>query len=467
MNSMDKVDFREYKGKRVHLIGIGGASMSGIARILQSFGCSISGSDLNESHNIEQLRKAGIRVYLGHDASNVGNADLVVYSMAISQDNPEIVYCIENGIEPIERSVLLGQLTREYKKTLAVCGTHGKTTVTSMLAQILTEAGTDPTIHIGGVLDAIGGSIRMGGRDIFLTEACEFRRNFMNLFPTVAILNNIDADHLDCYRDIEDIACAFKDFLGKLPADGWVVGNGDDPRTRDVLEQSGRRYLTFGMSDSCDYRMTDVKEDKKGYICFNAYHKTKYLGNVKMAVPGLFNAVNALAAIAASNELGIDPQAACDTLSRFRGAKRRFELTGTLNGAELFTDYGHNPTEIRNAISIARKRCDEGRLWAVLQPHTYSRLKLSFDDFVTCTREADITLVTDIYAAREADPGDIDSQMLVESMKEHGINAVLTRTFADAAKEIYDGVGPKDLVITLGCGNINLLNDRLIEKRGL
>ncbi len=457
-----EVDFWDYAGKRVHLIGVGGASMSGVALILQSFGCTVSGSDLHDGHSLHELRKAGVEVYLGHNASHVKNADLAVYSMAIPQDNPELAFCKENGIALIERSVLLGQLTREYSHVLAVCGTHGKTTVTSMLAQILFEAGANPTIHIGGVLDAIGGSIRLGGREIFLTEACEYRRNFMNLFPTIAVLTNIDTDHLDYYRDIDDISDAFKDFLGKLPPSGWVLGNGDDRRVMDVLRRIACPHLTFGMSESCDFRMADVTEDPKGYVSFEVLHGMESLGHVTMAVPGMFNAFNALAAVAASFRLGADPEMACGILGHFTGARRRFERTGMLNGAELFHDYGHNPTEIRNALSIARKRCDKGRLWAVVQPHTYSRVKTLFEDYLTCTQIADITLITDIFAARETDPGDINSGMLVDAMKSHGVNAKLTPTFEDAAEEIRRGVQSEDLVITLGCGNINLLNDMLL-----
>jgi len=462
----EEINFRDYVGKKIHMIGIGGSSMSGVARILQSFGCTVTGSDLHDGHSIHDLRNEGIRVTLGHDASNVGNADLTVYSMAIPQDNPELIYCKKNGIPLIERSVLLGQLTREYKNAVAVCGTHGKTTVTSMIAQILLEAGADPTIHIGGVLDAIGGSIRMGSQEIFLTEACEYRRNFMNLFPTSAVLNNIDTDHLDYYRDIEDITGSFRDFLGKLPENGWVLGNGDDPRVMEVLEQTVCPHLTFGMSAFCDFRMADAEEDPKGYVTFRVLRGTESLGQVSMAVPGMFNAANALAAVAAACLLGVEPGKACEIVGRFKGARRRFELTGTLNGAELFHDYGHNPAEIRNALTIARKRCGQGRLWAVLQPHTYSRVKTLFEDYQTCTQTADITLVTDIFAARESDPGDINSEMLVNAMKEHGVNALLTPEFEDAAEEICRGVKPGDLVITLGCGNINLLNDLLQNGSG-
>lgn len=461
MDIISKNDFGDLNGKRVHLIGIGGSSMSGVARILSSFGCIVSGSDRSESHAVRDLRKAGINVMIGHNRDNVNGADLVVYSLAIPQNNPELLCCREKGIKTVERSVLLGQLSAGYDTTVAVCGTHGKTTVTSMLSQILVETGMDPTIHIGGVYPPIGGSIRMGSRKLFVTEACEYRRSFMNLYPNAVIVNNIDEDHLDYYRDIEDIKDAFRDFVNKLPDDGWILGNGDDPLVMSVLERAGRNYATFGLSGQCTYRIGSPSEDAKGYVSFDVIRKEIVTGHVDMAVPGMFNATNALAAIAAADMLEADPAAVCKIIGTFSGAGRRFEMTGTLNGAELFTDYGHNPREMKNALYIARKRCQSGRLWAVIQPHTYSRLKSLFEEYLTCTKDADVTLVTDIFAAREDDPGDIDSKMLVDGMARKGINVKLTRTFEEAADEIRRGVGPGDLVITLGCGNINLLNDML------
>ena len=459
------VDFHAYIGKKIYMIGIGGSSMSGIARILQAKGCKVSGSDMLDGENVQELRKAGVSVTVGHAAENVIGADLAVYSMAIPEDHIELAACRRLGIPTIERSVLLGQLTREFQTVVAVCGTHGKTTTTSMLAQMLVDAGTDPSVHIGGVLDSIGGSIRYGGSEIFLTEACEYRRNFMNLSPTAAVLLNIDRDHLDCYRDIDEIESAFGDFLQLLPNGGWALGNSDDERVRRRLQEVSCPYYTFGETESSDYRMVSLEEDRQGCVSFELLFRQRPLGQVQMAVPGVFNARNALAALAAAHRLGLDMAAACETVGSFHGAHRRFELTGTLNGAELFHDYGHNPAEMRNAVSIARKRCRDGRLWAVMQPHTYSRVKTLFDDYLTCTEEADITLVTDIFAAREVDPGDISAAMLVEGMKKHGVNAVCTPSFDDAAKAIREGVQAGDLVITLGCGNIYRLNELVKEVK--
>jgi UDP-N-acetylmuramate--alanine ligase len=458
------VDYHDYIGKRVHMIGIGGASMSGIASMLQRKGCIVSGSDMIDGETVRELREQGMKVTIGHSADNTTGADLVVYSMAIPEDQPELASCRERKIPTIERSVLLGQLSADHGRSVAVCGTHGKTTVTSMLAQILVETGADPTLHIGGVLDMIGGSTRVGGSDIFVTEACEYRRNFMNVHPNIAVLLNIDTDHLDYYRDIDEIESSFGDFLSRLPREGWALVNGDDERARRQSRRVNCEVSTFGVSEDCDYRMSEIREGVGGMVSFDLSCKGRSAGHVDMRIPGRFNAMNALAALAAADHLGVEMETACRIVSRFSGAHRRFELTGTLKGAEVFHDYGHNPTEMRNVISIARKRCREGRLWAVMQPHTYSRVKTMFGDYLHCTEEADISLVTDIFASRETDPGDIDAGMLVTAMQAEGIDARLTPSFADAEEMLKAQVRPGDLVITMGCGDVYKLNDMLKEE---
>lgn len=456
----EPADIYDYKSKTIHMIGIGGASMCGIAKMLTDRGYTVTGSDRSDGDNLRMLRRQGIEVTSVQRAENVHGCDLAVYSMAIPEDHAELAECRRLGIPIIERSVLLGQISSEYDTSVAVCGTHGKTTVTSMLAQILVETGMDPTVHIGGALDAIGGNVRSGRGDVFLTEACEYRRNFMNVCNNAAILLDIDEDHLDYYRDIDEIEESFGDFLDKLPAGGWALGNGDDERVKRQLGRLRCRTITFGTSRDCDYRMTDAEEDSRGYVSFNIWRGDEHLGRVEMAVPGMFNAMDALAALAAADIIGADIGAAIRAVRHFTGARRRFEKTGTLNGAELFHDYGHNPVEMRNAISIARKRCD-GKLWAVIQPHTYSRVKTLFNDYLSCAEEADIVLVTDIFAARERDPGDINTEMLVNAMRSKGVNAVLTPGFEDAAMKIRQEAAEGDLVITLGCGDVYKLNEML------
>lgn len=450
----------DYPGGRVHMIGIGGSSMSGLAEMLIDRGYQVSGSDRDETYLVHFVREKGAKVMIGHRPENVHDADIVVYSAAISPENPERQEAKKLGIPSIERAVLLGQLMQGFPFSVAVCGAHGKTTVTSMLSQILLENDMDPSIHIGGRLDAVGGSTRVGHSSIFVAEACEYNRSFLHLQPTVAVVLNIDADHLDCYKDIEEIEATFGKFLELLPENGIAIGNGDDTRVHRRLEALSCRKVLFGLRMENEWHPENLTEDDRGYCRFDLIHAGEKVAHMMMNVPGQFNVLNALAAVSTAYELGVSPAKACDSLSRFIGAHRRFEKTDEIDGVEFFHDYGHNPAEMRNALSIARKRC-HGRLWAVMQPHTFSRVRTLFDQYLTCTEEADITLVTDICAAREQDPGDLDSGMIVEGMKKNGIRAVWTPSFDDTEKYLKDHCKSGDLVITMGCGDINLLNDQI------
>ncbi len=450
----------DYAGGRIHLIGIGGSSMSGLAEMLMDQGYQVSGSDRDEGYLIHHVREKGGKVMIGHQAENVHGADLVVYSAAIAKDNPERMEADRLGIPSMERAVLLGQLMEGYPRAVGICGAHGKTTVTSMISQILLEAGKDPSIHIGGRLDAIGGSTRVGHSDIFVAEACEFNRSFLHLRPTVAVVLNIDADHLDCYTDLDEIEETFGKFMKLLPEDGIVIGNGDDPRVRRQIRQLHCRKSFFGFGPGNDWRPEEVREDALGRSSFLLRRPGKKPVEIRMEVPGSFNRMNGLAAIAAAAELGVEPEQAAETLKRFTGAHRRFERTDVIGGVEIFHDYGHNPTEMRNALSIARKRC-QGNLWAVMQPHTFSRVRTLFDQYLTCTEEADVTLVTDICAAREKDPGDLNSGMLVDGMIRNGIDAKWTPTFDDTEAYLRAHWKPGDLVLTMGCGDINMLNEQI------
>ena len=457
---MADIRIRDYQGKKVHMIGIGGSSMSGLAAMLLDRGYAVSGSDRDEGYLIGDVREKGAEVMIGHRAENVRGADLVVYSAAIRPENPERAEADRLGIPSIERAELLGQLMDGYGKAVGICGAHGKTTTTAMLSQMLMENNMDPSIHIGGKLDAVGGSTRVGHSDIFVAEACEFNRSFLHMNPTVAVVLNIDADHLDCYRDIDEIEETFGIFLHLLPENGTAIGNGDDERVRRQLGKLSCNTVTFGMTPDSDWYPADTVEDERGYASFDLMHNGEKVTRVTMGVPGDFNLMNALAALAAADLLGVPAAAAAESLTRFTGAHRRFELTDTIDGVEIFHDYGHNPAEMRNALSIARKRC-KGRLWAVMQPHTFSRVRTLFRDYLTCTEIADFTLVTDICAAREKDPGDLNSGMLTEGMKANGINAVWTPGFDDTENYLRAHWQSGDLVLTMGCGDINLLNAQI------
>ena len=315
------------------MIGIGGASMSGLALMLQQMGYQVTGSN------------------------DVEGADLAVYTTAVEENNPELEACLRRGIPVIDRPTLLGYVSELFRQCVAVCGTHGKTTTTSMLAEILVAADMDPTIHIGGYLNSLSGSIRMGRSELLLTEACEYRRGFLHLRPTMGIILNIAEDHMDCYDTIQEIDDAFRQFMELLPPDGIAIGNGDDPRVIRQMERLSCRTVSFGWGCGCDYQPGNYREDEQGYGRFDLLSRGDILETVTMAVPGRFNVYNALAALAAADTLGLDMKQACETISRFQGARRRFELTSVTDGVEIFHDYGHNPEEIRNAISIARRRC--------------------------------------------------------------------------------------------------------------
>ena len=466
---MKTTHIRDIPGGKIHMIGIGGSSMSGLAEMLIDQGYTVTGSDRDETYLVHFVREKNAQVFIGHKAENVHGADLVVYSAAIAKDNPERVEAAKLGIPSVERAELLGQLMEGFSQAVGICGAHGKTTVTSMLSQILLENGMDPSIHIGGRLDAVGGSTRVGHSPIFVAEACEYNRSFLHLSPTVAVVLNIDADHLDCYRDIDEIEQTFGQYLALLPENGTAIGNGDDERIMRQFSRLNRRKILFGFGKELEWHPENLKEDGRGYASFDLFHNGEKAASVRMGVPGMFNVMNAMAALATAVHLGVSPEKAAETLARFTGAHRRFELTDTIDGVEIFHDYGHNPAEMRNALSIARKRC-KGRLWAVMQPHTFSRVRTLFDQYLSCTEEADITLVTDICAAREKDPGDLNSGMLVSGMKEHGINAVWTPSFDDTETYLKQHWKPGDLVITMGCGDINLLNDQIhrhyLEQEG-
>jgi len=454
------INLKEFTGKRVHFIGAGGCSMSGLAMLMQEMGMEVSGSDRTASHKTESLCAKGIPVQIGHEPNYIKDSALSIYSAAISAENPERAYAKENGIPEIERADLLGLLAQQYVCPIGISGTHGKTTVTSMMAQVMVENGLNPTIHVGGELDAIGGSTRMGSKDYFLCEACEFNRTFLRFFPKIAVILNIDEDHLDCYKDIDDIEDAFLQYARLVPSYGFVIGCGDDARVRRVLEKLECRTRTYGIEPHNEIRAENISYDEEGRAFFTATLFGHPLCEVELQVPGEHNVLNALAAIAVAEKLGIAMHGTAESLYHFTGAHRRFELTSVTDGVRVYQDYGHNPTEIKNALRIAKMQ-QHKRLWAVWQPHTYSRTKSLFDGFVETFDNVDKLLITDICAARESDPGDISTEMLLEPIRARGVEVHHTPTFDDAEAYLRANWQEGDLVITLGCGDIDLLNEQI------
>jgi len=454
------VNIHDYQGKKVHMIGIGGSSMSGLAEMLLKEGYTVTGSDNANSHAVERLREMGISVHVGHQKENVQGVDLLVYSAAIAPENPERQEALRLSIPQMERSTLLGQLMQGHKNAVCICGAHGKTTTSSMIAYTLLQCGLDPTVHIGGRLDALGGGSRIGKKDVFVAEACEFHGSFLEMRPTLAVVLNIDADHLDYYRDIEHIEEAFGQFLSLLPDDGMALGWGEDARIMRLFSRLHCAYRTFGLHESNDYYPANLSYNDTGCPRYDVIYRGEKIARLEMRVAGAFNVINSLGAFASAHVMGADPAQAAAALSSFSGVHRRFEFTGLIDGVKMYHDYGHNPAEMRAAISVARQQ-NPRKLWAVMQPHTYSRVKGLFQDYLTCTEEADYTLVTDIFAAREKDPGDIRAEMVVEGMHAHGIDAVHTPSFDDTEKYLRAHWQAGDLVLTMGCGNINLLNEQM------
>lgn len=462
---MNTPRIQDFAGKRIHMIGIGGSSMSGLAQMLLYLGYQVTGSDQTDGYLVPDVRAAGIPVAIGHAAENVHGADLIVYTAAIKDDNPELMEAAHLGIPTMERAELLGQLMAHYARAVGISGAHGKTTATAMLAEILLEGDCDPSVSIGGKLDAIGGSVRVGHSDIFVAEACEYNRSFLHMHPALAVVLNIDADHLDCYKDIDEIEQTFGQFLHLLPENGIAIGNGTDERVMRQLKTLSCRTITFGLTENCDVHPVNLKKDEESYPMFDLCIQGQIVAHVHLNVLGNFNVENALAALAAAWALGADMQKAAESLHRFKGAHRRFEKTGMLNGAEMYHDYGHNPTEMRNTVSVAREHA-KGKVYAVMQPHTYARVTTLYDAYLTCTEEADVTVVMDIFCARERRedyPADLNSGKLVEGMRAHGLNAVWTPSFDDTEKYLREHLQPGDLAVTMGCGNVNELNDQ-IEK---
>lgn len=453
----------EMSGKHLHFIGIGGSSMSGLARFMLQKGCAVSGSDRDASHKTEALEKLGVKIYIGHSAENVHGADLVVYSAAIAESNPERAEAKRLGIPQVERAVLLGRLMSTFDQAICVSGTHGKTTTTSMIAQIFVEAGEDPGVHIGGELDAIGGGTRVGGGNTFIAEACEYSGSFWHFYPTIAVILNIDEDHLDFYKDLDDIEASFRRFAGLVPEDGWVVGWGDDPRVRHVLSALKCRTRTYGLEPYNELRAEDISYDELGRPRFTVTLYGHPLCEVELAVSGEKNLLDALAAIAVSDIAELPMSRVSETLSHFTGAHRRFDLTSVTDGVRIYQDYAHNPAEMKTAIHIAAMQPHK-TLWAVWQPHTYSRTKALFNGFVETFDEADHILITDVMGARESDPGDIRSEMFLEPLRARGKRVDVTPTFDDAEAYLRSHWHSGDLVITLGCGNIDLLNEQIAKK---
>ena len=438
--------------KRIHLIGIGGCSMNGLALILKSQGHEVTGSDRERTQFTDALDHEGVRYSIGHTGEYVEDAELVIYSAAIKPDNPERVLAREKGIPELERSVALGQISERYEEVVAIAGCHGKTTITSMLAIINAQAKTDATIHVGGYVEFLEGGVHVGARDLFVTEACEYVESFLTLKPTLALINNIDDDHLDYYENIEAIVAAFERFLALLPEDGTFIACTDDERVKALADKSDCKVITYGLEGG-DYTAADIMFDEKGNAGFTVLRRGEALGRVQLSVPGKHNIVNALGAIAVSDQYDVPFATQAQALHDFANTRRRFEYYGERNGVKVFHDYGHHPNEIRATLDAA-KRVPHNRLFCVFQCNSYTRARTLFCNNVTCFTDADYVLVPDIYPGREKDTGIVHARDMVAAINLISANATYIPTFEEIRLYLDEHAEPGDLVVTVGSGDV-------------
>ena len=449
---MYKIDFKN--PVHVYFIGIGGISMSGLAQILIEENFKISGSDSKESAMTKALEAKGIKINYGQKSENITSSDkidVVVYTAAVHPDNPEFMAAKEAGIPMLTRAELLGQIMKEYDLPVAISGTHGKTTTTSMLSKILLEADTDPTLSIGGVFKDIGGNIRVGKSEYFVTEACEYTNSFLSFFPKISVISNIDADHLDFFKDLDDIRHSFRKFAQLLPADGTLVISGDIENVSEITEGLSCGIITYGSSSSFDYYPTDITYDGNGNPSFTAHLPEGKELKVTLAVPGIHNVYNALAAIAVANILNIEEAHIVSALSAFGGTSRRFEHKGEISGVTIIDDYAHHPTEIKATLTAAQNY-PHNKIWCVFQPHTYTRTKALLNEFAEALSLADHVVLADIYAAREKDNLGISSRTLRDKIVEMGHECnyfPTTENFNEIEKFLLQNCTKGDLLITM------------------
>ncbi len=448
----------------VHFIGIGGISMSGLAEILLEEGFCISGSDSRESELTRRLAAKGVRIFYGQKASNlIEGIELVVYTAAIREDNEEWQAAKEKGIPMLTRAELLGQIMDNYRSSVAVAGTHGKTTTTSMLSQIFLSADADPTITVGGMLPAIGGNLRVGNSEVFLSEACEYTNSFLNFRPKYSIVLNIEAEHLDFFHDLDEIRRSFRSFLSNTQKDGATIINGEIGELDKLLAGMPQSVFTYGFSPEYDYYADNISYDEKACASFAAMHHGQKLFDVTLHVPGRHNVSNALAAIALCDTMKLPPEAITEGLCQFGGADRRFQYKGTVDGVTVIDDYAHHPTEICATLTAAQNYPHK-RLILVFQPHTYSRTKAFLDDFSRVLSMADVVVLADIYAAREKNTFGISSRDLLARLKERGTECYYFPSFEEIEKFLLKKCMNGDLLITMGAGNIVEIGEFLLGK---
>lgn len=439
--------------------------MSGIAEVLCNLGFAISGSDLKKSKNTDRLEGLGMKVFEGHAAENIGDAQVVVYSSAVQSDNPEISAARERGIPVIPRAEMLAELMTLKPYAVAVAGTHGKTSTTSMVATILGYAGVDPTTVVGGVVDTLGSNARLGGSEWFVTEADESDRSFLMLYPTIAVVTNIDKEHMESYKGMDDVVQCFTDFVNKVPFYGAAIICLDDPNVQLIIPNIKRRRVTYGMTAQADISAHNIRYNEAFGSTFTVWKGMEILGEINLPVPGKHNVYNALAATAVAMELDVPFTTVADAFAGFKNANRRFQFKGEAKGITVVDDYGHHPTEILATLAAAKNSAGGRRTVVVFQPHRYTRTQELMDEFALAFNNADVLYVLDIYPASEQPISGITAEVLTENVRRYGHKNVTYLGEMDTAVEIVvEALQPGDIVITLGAGSVTRLSDEILSK---
>ena len=461
-NFMYKINFKH--PLHIHFIGIGGISMSGLAEILLKEHFIISGSDSRESALTRKLADLGAIIFYGQAAENIpGDTQLVVYTAAVQPDNPELMEAGRRKLPTLTRAELLGQIMDNYSRSIGVSGTHGKTTTTSMITHILLEADMDPTVSVGGILKSIDGNIRVGNSEVFLTEACEYTNSFHHFTPRYALILNIEEDHMDFFKDLNEIRSSFATFAAKVPPEGTVILNGEIEHHEEITRGLPSRIVTYGLTPSNEYYATDVRFHAQGYASFSFMHENHCLGTIELHVPGMHNVSNAVASAALAIEMGVPFEDIAKALAGFGGTARRFEYKGQLHGITIIDDYAHHPTEISATLEAARK-CSHERLVCVFQPHTYTRTRAFLTDFAKALSAADLVILADIYAAREKNTIGISSLDLLQELEKQGTECYYFPSFDEIENFLLKKCMNGDLLITMGAGDILQVGEHLLGQ---
>jgi UDP-N-acetylmuramate--alanine ligase len=452
--------------KRIHFIGIGGIGMSGIAEVLCNLGFAVTGSDAKRSKNTDRLEQQyGITVFEGHAAANVGDAQVVVYSSAVKDDNPEVAEARERKIPVIPRAEMLAELMTLKPYSIAISGTHGKTSTTTMVSTILGHAGIDPTTVVGGVVETMGSNARLGASEWFVTEADESDRSFLMLYPTIAVVTNIDKEHMESYKGMDDVVQCFTDFVNKVPFFGSAIICLDDPNVQLIIPNIKRRRVTYGLTAQADISAHDIQYNDAFGSSFSVWRGSTVLGRVDLPVPGKHNIYNALAATAVALELEVTFEKVVEAFSHFKNANRRFQFKGEAAGVTVIDDYGHHPTEILATLAAAKNSSSGRRTVVVFQPHRFTRTQELMDEFALAFNNADVLYVLDIYAASEPPIPGITAEVLTDNIRRYGHkNAAYIGDIESAAERVCEDLVDGDLVITLGAGTVTRLSEEILER---